>query len=107
MDRVPIAAKADGPKDNKGRIQGINASTYYIRKPGPQSAPIIGGEEWRSVDQAMRPERPGQIAQRHCWLSAGRQRNLSQLYGRRLEKWHKEAEKRFLQVLVGGQGQRT
>ena len=45
-DRVPIAAKADGPADGKGRIQGINSGTYYIRKPGPESAPIVGAEEW-------------------------------------------------------------
>ena len=101
--RVPIAAKADGPKDNKGRIQGINASTYYIRKPGPQSAPIIGGEEWGPLI-------------RRCVLN-DRDRLLSDIAGlvqapeksepavrQRLEKWHKEAEKRFLQCLSQANG---
>ncbi len=96
---VPIVAKADGPNDNKGRIQGIKAGTYYIRKPGPESAPIRGGEEWRPLI-------------RRCVLN-DRDRLLSDIAGlvrppektepdarRRLEEWHREAEKRFLQCLL-------
>ena len=43
---VPIAAKANGPTGRSGGPQGIRAGVYYIRKPGPESAPIIGAEEW-------------------------------------------------------------
>ena len=43
---VPIAAKADGPQDDRKKPQGIDIGKYYIRKPGPESAPIVGAEEW-------------------------------------------------------------
>ena len=46
---APIAAKADGPQDDRGKPQGIVSGTYYIRKPGPESAPISGAEEWRPL----------------------------------------------------------
>ena len=40
--RVPISAKADGPNNDKGRIQGIVAGTYYIRK-GATTTPVPAG----------------------------------------------------------------
>ncbi|MGO9741770.1 MAG: helix-turn-helix domain-containing protein [Roseiarcus sp.] len=46
---VPICASRDGPQDQKGNPQGIKAGTYYIRKPGPESAPIIDPSEWAPV----------------------------------------------------------
>jgi hypothetical protein len=42
----PICAKREGPADPKGRPQGIQKGTYYIRKPGPESAPILAPIEW-------------------------------------------------------------
>jgi hypothetical protein len=41
----PICAKAGGPIV-KGRSQGIVQGTYYLRKPGPASEPILTGVEW-------------------------------------------------------------
>jgi hypothetical protein len=43
---LPICAKRDGPQDAKGRSQGIKSGTYYIRKPGPASEPILTPIEW-------------------------------------------------------------
>jgi hypothetical protein len=43
---LPICAKRDGPQDPKGRPQGIKSGTYYIRKPGPASEPILTPVEW-------------------------------------------------------------
>src|ERR1019366_7882760 len=42
--RTPIVAKADGPNDNSGRPQGIQAGFCYIRKPGPESARAVSDE---------------------------------------------------------------
>jgi len=42
---VPVCAKADGPMV-AGRTLGIIKGTYYIRKPGPESAPISNASEW-------------------------------------------------------------
>src|SRR5215471_15354266 len=43
---VPVCSKADGPQDERGRPQGININTYYIRTPGPQSEPITTPAQW-------------------------------------------------------------
>ncbi len=94
----PIAARADGPQDNKGRPQGIVAGTYYIRKPGPESAPIIGAEEWAALirrcvlndrdsllnDIAALVQKPQQVAPDTT---------------EQLARWHTEGEQRFLRIL--------
>jgi hypothetical protein len=45
---APICAKASGPEKN-GRPTGIVQGTYYIRKAGPCSEPIISHAEWQPV----------------------------------------------------------
>ena len=45
---TPICAKMNGP-EIKGRVSGITAGVYYLRKPGPETAPIISPAEWRDV----------------------------------------------------------
>jgi hypothetical protein len=99
----PIAAKASGPSDDRGRTQGITTGVYYIRKPGPESAPILGAEEWRALI-------------RRCVLN-DRDNLLSDIAGlvqrptetlpaaqERLAQWHHEGERRFLEVLAQAQG---
>jgi hypothetical protein len=44
----PICAKSDGPQI-KGRVSGIKAGTYYTRKAGPESAPILTPAEWAPI----------------------------------------------------------
>jgi hypothetical protein len=44
----PICAKADGPQVS-GKPQGIRIGTYYTRKVGPESAPIITPAEWAPI----------------------------------------------------------
>ncbi|MFN3474770.1 MAG: helix-turn-helix domain-containing protein [Blastomonas sp.] len=41
---VPIIAAKNGP-DPDGSVQGIAGATIYIRKPGPESAPVIAGTD--------------------------------------------------------------
>lgn len=91
----PIAAKADGPSDSKGRPQGIVSGVYYIRKPGPESAPIIGAEEWRPIMRrcvtndrdALLSEIGGVIAP----TAARAQRSATE----RMEAWHRESAERY------------
>lgn len=45
---VPICAKASGP-DVNGKPKGIVQGTYYTRKPGPESAPILTPAEWHPI----------------------------------------------------------
>ena len=44
----PICAKAGGPEIN-GKPCGIVRGTYYTRKAGPESAPVISPEEWTPI----------------------------------------------------------
>ena len=59
---VPICAKADGPTI-KEKIIGIVNGIYYIRKPGPESARITNGNEWRAlIRRCVMHERAGLLA---------------------------------------------
>ncbi|MBA3042856.1 MAG: ATP-binding protein [Alphaproteobacteria bacterium] len=42
---VPICAKAGGPQI-EGKVQGLQAGAYYVRKPGPASEAILTAAEW-------------------------------------------------------------
>jgi hypothetical protein len=44
----PICAKAGGPQIN-GKQSGISQGTYYTRKAGPESAPILTPAEWAPI----------------------------------------------------------
>ena len=49
---TPICAKADGPQDSKGRVQGIVSGRYYIRavgNSGPESAGLTRPDQWHSL----------------------------------------------------------
>ncbi len=47
-EAAPICAKANGPDIGK-KIVGVTQGTYYIRKAGPESAPILTANEWQKV----------------------------------------------------------
>ncbi|MGN6665172.1 MAG: AlbA family DNA-binding domain-containing protein [Solirubrobacterales bacterium] len=51
--RVPIRSKRGGPEESGvgGRQTQLRADRYYIRRPGPQSAPISSGREWDDLLQ--------------------------------------------------------
>ena len=95
---VPIAVKADGPKGRSGGPQGIRAGVYYIRKPGPESAPIIGAEEWAPlIRRCVLNDRDGLLRD---FSTLMHQRDQSILDGgRQLAKWHRKGELRFLELL--------
>jgi hypothetical protein len=43
---VPVCAKANGPADERGNIQGIRKGEHYIRVPGPKSVVVDTPELW-------------------------------------------------------------
>lgn len=45
---VPVCAKAGGP-DTNGRPQGITKGVYYVRKTGPESAPMQSPQDWAPI----------------------------------------------------------
>ena len=96
--KVPIAAKADGLQDDRGKQQGIDIGKYYIRKPGPESAPIVGAEEWRPLIRRCVLDDRGQLLTDIAGLvqTPG---TPAPTTPQRLKRWHDEGERRFLQVL--------
>ena len=92
--RTPIAAKADGPPDEKKRPQGVTSGVYYIRKTGPESAPALNADDWqplirrcvladrdallsdiaRAVQFRVEPDRPGTEALLTAWQNASERR---------------------------------
>jgi hypothetical protein len=100
---IPICARADGPSNEKGRPQGIQKGIHYVRKDGPESAPIASPEDWAAVI-------------RRC-LVKDRERLLSDIAGlvvpvsskspstaEQTATWHRDGERRFLEVLSQTQG---
>ena len=95
---VPIAAKADGPQDGRGRPQGIVKGTYYIRKPGPESAAISGAEEWSPLIRRCVLENRDQLLSDITSLLQTRV-TRGPTGRQQLEEWHNDSERRFLDLL--------
>ncbi len=95
---APIAAKKNGPLDAKQRPQGICAGKYYIRKPGPESAPIESAEEWSPIIRRCvlndRDRLLGDIAS----LVRAPIKQASTTHSR-LVLWHKQGKERFRKSL--------
>lgn len=48
-ETIPVCARADGPQDQSGRVQGIRVGVHYTRSVGPESTPLNSPELWRPV----------------------------------------------------------
>ena len=96
--RIPVIAKAGGPQDDKGRPQGIVAGTYYIRKPGPASAPIMGFQEWGGLIRRCTLNDRSSLLSDIAGLFQNTQEAIPSAM-ERLDIWHKETEERFLNLL--------
>ena len=95
---VPIATKADGPKGKSGTPQGIRAGVYYIRKPGPESAAIIGAEEWEPlIRRCVLSNRDG-LLRDFATVMYQREQPMPD-DGEQLTVWHQNSERRFVELL--------
>ncbi len=94
---VPIVSKASGPHDTRGRPQGIQIDTYYIRKPGPESAPIMGLGEWGPlIRRCVLHDRDNLLSDISALIQPSARAPDE---GQRLANWHQASETRFLQLL--------
>jgi hypothetical protein len=92
---VPVCSKADGPPDAKGRPQGINIATYYIRAPGPQSVPITAPEQWEPlVRRCIVHERTTLVGMFDSLLRAPPPPSPTDA----LKRWHERADARFIDL---------
>lgn len=98
---TPVCAKANGPEVN-GRVTAIVAGTYYLRKPGPESARIETAAEWRDVvRRCALHDRAAILAAVTAALSGGEAHGTQ---GRRtdlLARWSEAADRDYLEQLGG------
>ena len=118
---APICAKASGPEIG-GKVSGIIQGTYYVRKPGPESAPILTANEWgplvrrcgmhdRAAIEAVLRARPATAAptvdELKLWHEAARAAFLRDLNA--AEEYPQVYEKAHVQLsycIVTGEGER-
>jgi hypothetical protein len=102
---VPICAKADGPQDLRGRPEGIVAGVYYIRKPGPESAPILTAAEWAPIiRRCVMHDKGALLASVDAALRGAVVPETEPEKLNLLRKWHFACRKLFLSVATANQG---
>lgn len=95
---VPICVKADGPHDERGRPQGIRKGEYYIRLPGPKSAPIDSPEQWRAlIHRCVLNERQGLLESIARVLMPAER--VPEQVGATLADWHDAMRKHIKELL--------
>jgi predicted HTH transcriptional regulator len=99
---TPICAKSNGPMDGK-KILGIVQGQYYLRKAGPESAPIISAVEWSPVIRrcAMHDRAAIFGALDAALRGRGQQTPTDR---ETLNKWHAAAHAEFLNEVVNHEG---
>ena len=102
LESSPVRAKANGPEDEKGKVQGILEGTYYIRKPGPGSAPIETSQEWNQlIRKCLLNDRRNLLSDIAKLIDT--QKNDTATEQQLLQAWHKGTENRFLDLLSEAQ----
>ncbi len=102
---APTCAKAGGP-ERDGKPQGITGGVFYIRRPGPESAPIASPSDWAPLirrcamhDRAAILNAVGAAlggnASEQAWVRGGPGASHAAV----LEKWHDAAHRAFLDAL--------
>lgn len=94
---TPICARASGPMV-KGRPHGIVQGTYYTRKPGPESAPILTSAEWGPIIRRCSMHERGAIL---AAIDTALRGPITQAPSQEeaLKIWHDAAEKAFQREL--------
>ena len=97
---TPICAKANGPASSTGKVEGIVAGTYYLRKAGPESSPIITAAEWRDViRRCALHDRAAILSAVTAALSTSSATGTSSDAPRSLEAWSRGAAHRYLSLV--------
>ena len=88
-----------------GGPQGIRSGVYYVRKPGPESAPVLGAEDWDPIIRRCVLNDRDRLLSDFSVLMQRSERRRVEGPGR-LPEWHRGSEERFLELLPGDIGAR-
>jgi hypothetical protein len=91
----PVIAKADGPKDTKGSVQGIQSGVVYVRTPKPESVPASTPEHWdKIIRRCVLASRDEMLTLFSAIISgAAPKEPVSETTRKRLETWHAAAQR--------------
>ena len=102
---VPIVSVADGPIRKKGGPHGIRSGVYYVRKPGPESAPVLGAEDWGPIiRRCVLNDRDRLLSDFSVLMQQSEERKVAG--PDRLAEWHRRSEARYLELLADNIGGR-
>jgi len=101
--RVPVRAKRDGPERKH-----VLKDTYYIRRPGPQSAPPQSASEWQQfIHRCVMADRDSLLDNLRAALSGEISRTAAPSLDETAAKWEGECIKRFKALVDQKQAQVT
>ncbi len=99
---TPVCAKANGPVEN-GKPTGIVQGTYYVRKPGPESAPVLTATEWAPlIRRCAMHDRTAVLGAIQAALNVSTGSTMQATD--QLKKWHDSARAAFLRDLKAVSG---
>ena len=94
---VPIVSKRDGPINSSHKPSGIRSGTYYIRKAGPESAPIVGAGEWLPLIRRCVLNDRESLLRSFSDIVDLNKHNITES-SERLDHWHSQSKGRFDKV---------
>ncbi len=99
--RVPVRAKRDGPERKH-----VLKDTYYIRRPGPQSAPPQSASEWQQfIHRCVMADRDSLLDNLRAALSGESSRTAAPSLEETAAKWEGACIKRFNALVEQKQAQ--
>ncbi|MBL4640163.1 MAG: putative DNA binding domain-containing protein [Kordiimonadaceae bacterium] len=101
-EALPICTVRDGPQDDKGRPQGVRSGTYYMRAPGPESAPITSPLEWAPLIRRCTLHDRESLLREVSHVLQDKQASVP-IVEERLIAWDKANEQRFKVLLKSEQ----
>jgi hypothetical protein len=97
---APLCAKADGPQDEKGRVQGIKIGCHYVRDTGPASVPITNPDQWRPVvRRCVLNDRERLLETVQNIFREPPQGGTEPNAEKALKEWHQKSHERFLSLI--------
>jgi hypothetical protein len=94
--RVPVRAKRDGPERKH-----VQKDTYYIRRPGPQSAPPQTADEWQQlIHRCVMTDRDWLLDNLRAALIGEASREPNPSLDDRTSSWEQECLKRFADIVA-------
>jgi hypothetical protein len=92
---VPVCAKANGPADERGNIQGIRKGEHYIRVPGPKSVVVDTPELWEQLIHRCVLNNSERLLESFGRILRPRETNAPEGNDVALRDWHATMRKRF------------